>query len=268
LETQPLILITNDDGIHSPGLRALIESVHDLGDILVVAPKRQHSSVGRAFLGDASKLTREDLGFSSPSIETYSMDASPALAVRHALLLVASRKPSLCLSGINYGENLGAGISISGTIGAAIEAASLGVPGIAISVQTDPEYHTSHDASIDFAVSAVFARSFAERLLAHGLPQGVDILKVDVPTTATADTPWHLTSTSSQPYWRSTVGRDTDGNKFFIGYQSGFDLDTLERDSDIYAFAIDHVVSVSPLAIHMRPCIDTKILQDMLCSPL
>ena len=260
----PLILISNDDGVHSPGLLALVEAVRDLGDILVVAPKEQQSSVGRGFLGGNGEVQEEDLGFTDPHVRVYSLKGSPALAARHGALLLAPRKPDLCLSGINYGENMGAGITISGTIGATIEAATFGIPGISISMEVEEQYHHSHEASVDFSVAGYFARRFASRILANRLPLGVDILKVDVPDSATVSTPWRITSVSRQVYYHSIIGCATDGRKKFTGYRREIDLDALEPDSDIYAFAVDRIVSVSPIAITMRANVDSLQLRQLL----
>ena len=260
----PLILISNDDGVHSPGLRALVEAVQGLGDILVVAPKEQQSSVGRGFLGGNGEVQEEDLGFTDPHVRVYSLKGSPALAARHGALLLASRKPDLCLSGINYGENIGAGITISGTIGATIEASTFGIPGIAVSLEVDERYHHSHDASVDFSAAALFARRFASRVLACGLPPGVDILKVDVPETASGNTPWRITSVSRRPYYHSIIGCDADGRKTFTGYRREIDVDALEPDSDIYAFVVDRVVSVSPISITMHANVDPTLLRQLL----
>ena len=260
----PLILISNDDGVHSPGLRALVEAVRDLGDILVVAPKEQQSSVGRGFLGGNGEVQEEDLGFTDPHVRVYSLKGSPALAARHGALLLAPHRPDLCLSGINYGENMGAGITISGTIGATIEAATFDIPGIAVSLEVDEQYHHSHEASVDFSVAAHFARQFASRVLAYGLPPDVDILKVDIPQTATCRTPWRITCVSRRPYYYSIIGHDADGRKKFAGYRREIDMEALEPDSDIYALAVDRVVSVSPIAITMRANVDRTLLRQLL----
>lgn len=264
--TTPLILVSNDDGVHSPGLRALVEAIRGLGEILVAAPKKQQSSVGRGFIGGTGEARREDLGFDDPLVTVYSIEGSPALATRHGALLLASRKPSLCLSGINYGENLGAGVTISGTVAATIEAATFGIPGIALSLEVSEEHHFSYDESTDFSIAAALARRFTSRILSQGMPAGVDILKVDTPQDATADTPWRVTCVSRYPYYYSTIGRDADGRKKFTGYERKVDLNTLEPDSDIYALAVDRVVSVAPMAIHMRANVNPESLQRFLAA--
>ncbi|MBI1880507.1 MAG: 5'/3'-nucleotidase SurE, partial [Chloroflexi bacterium] len=117
---RPLILITNDDGIDSPGLHAAAAAVADLGDLLIMAPNSQRTSAGRGFppiLDKVIYLTEIPLGHSSHP--AYTADVSPAQAVQLALLELAKRPIDLCVSGINYGENVGSGVTISGTVGAA-----------------------------------------------------------------------------------------------------------------------------------------------------
>ena len=136
---RPLILVTNDDGLHSPGLRAAADAVTDLGDLLIVAPATQQTSMSRAFVtgDDIGAITRHDLHVAGRNVAGYSVVGSPVVAVTHALLELADRTPDLCISGINYGENVGGALGVSGTVSAALEAEAHGVPGIAASVQVD-----------------------------------------------------------------------------------------------------------------------------------
>ena len=175
---KPLILVTNDDGIHSPGLLAAAEAAHDLGEILVVAPKHQQTGAGRSTFSLNNVLIREEhITIGDQRISAFSVEGTPAQAVLYALLEVAPRKPSLAISGINYGENLGTGITASGTVGAALEAAVFGIPSLAVSLETSKEYHYSLSHDMDFAAAAFFTRIFAQCLLAVQLLPDVDVLK-------------------------------------------------------------------------------------------
>lgn len=246
----PLILLTNDDGIASPGLRALIEAVADLGEVLVVAPRHQQSSTGRA-LGRIGPLQREALSANGHAISAYSVDGTPASAVRVGLLLAARRPVSLLIAGINYGENMGTGVTISGTVCCAIEAASFGVPALAVSLETDAAHHFSHSDAVDFAGAAAIARRAAQHALSHPLPAGADLLKIDVPSDATPDTPWRLTRLTRQRYYEPAVTSGPDGQPRLSGYYRHVDTTTLEPDSDARALLIDRVVSVCPLTIDL-----------------
>ena len=89
-------------------------------------------------------------------------------------------------------------------------------------------------------------------------------MKVDVPESATGSTPWRITSVSRFPYYYSIIGCDAHGRKQFTGYRREIDVETLEPDSDIYAFAVDRVVSVSPISITMRANVDPTQLRQLL----
>ncbi|MBI5301941.1 MAG: 5'/3'-nucleotidase SurE [Chloroflexi bacterium] len=252
----PLIVLTNDDGIQSPGLRALARAVMPLGDVLIVAPLEQQSSMGRAFLGrgDAASVNYVVDG---KRVRAFAVPTSPAVTARHAFLLLADRPPALLISGINYGENIGNGVTISGTVGAALEGANLGAPALAISVVTAPEFHMSHSDAVDFSVAAHFAAMFARRILARGLPAGVDVLNVNVPQEATESTPWRWTRVSRAAYFYSKI-EETPQGKQFTGYESRVDLATLERDADVRAVIVDCVVSVSPLTLDLTARVAAK----------
>jgi len=125
----PLILITNDDGITSPGLRATVRAALPLGEPLVVAPDQQWSGAGRSMPpGTKGYISRVPLETDGHLVTAYQANASPALAMAHALLELAPRRPAFLISGINYGENLGTDTTISGTVGAALQAANHGIP--------------------------------------------------------------------------------------------------------------------------------------------
>lgn len=133
---KPLILITNDDGVYSPGLIAA-EAVQYLGDLLIVAPRFQQTSMGRSFpkSDDVGVIEKMRVMVNGAEIDAYGVHGSPAHAVSHGILELAYKKPDLCISGINYGENLGLSLTCSGTIGAALEADSYEIPSIAVSRQ-------------------------------------------------------------------------------------------------------------------------------------
>jgi 5'/3'-nucleotidase len=253
---QPLILVTNDDGIRSHGLHAVVKAVCDLGEVVVAAPRRQFSNAGRHHppspKRDQSTIHPEKLPVDCPDVAAYSIDSSPAQTVARAWLEVLSRLPDLVISGINYGENMGTGVTVSGTVGAAIEAACAGIPALAVSLETSPDFHYSPSDDVDFGVAAAFTRQFAQIVLAGGLPPDVDILKIDVPGDATLDTPWRVTRVSRQPYYVPVLNGDgADSDPLVPDYRVQVDLDSLEPDSDIYALAVARVVSVSPMSVDL-----------------
>ncbi|MFQ6057810.1 MAG: 5'/3'-nucleotidase SurE, partial [Anaerolineae bacterium] len=263
-DSPPLILITNDDGIASPGLRAAIRAVRDLGQVLVVAPRGQQSGASRNFLPHPGTTRQESIEVDGGQVPAFSVEAAPAPTVRRAILTLVPRLPDLAVVGINYGENVGVGLTISGTIGAAIEAASFGIPALAMSLETEQEHHFSYSDEVDFTAAAHFTRHFARCLLSAPLPPEVDILKVDVPMDATPQTPWRLTRVSRQRYFQSIVGVDESGDRRLVGYDIQVDFDALEPDSDIYALRVDRVVSVSPLTIDLSAKVEPDRLAALL----
>lgn len=249
-QLRPLILLTNDDGIGSPGLWALARAVQTLGDLLVVAPETQQSAVGRGLGGNGDLIVHQppaDVGV----VGCYGVHGTPAATVRQAVLALAPRPITLAIAGINYGENVGTGITVSGTVGAAIEAASHHIPSLAVSVETEIDHHFSHSEDVEFGAAAGIAARAARMVLAEGLPAGVDVVKIDVPTTATAQTPWRLTRLTRQRYFESVVVDDGNGQKTLQGYSREIDWAALEPDSDAHALLVDRVVSVCPLTIDL-----------------
>lgn len=264
----PLILVTNDDGIGSPGLRAAVDALRPLGQLLIAAPMEQYSGAGRSFpRRSRGRIHRVQVECGGEALEAFAVDGSPAQVVQHALIELAPRRPDLAVVGINYGENLGSGVTGSGTVGAAMEAASVGVPSLAVSLQTAAEYHHSHSTEIDFGSAAHFVWFFARRLLAADfrLPFDVDLLKIDVPDDATPRTPWRVTSVSRQDYFQILPPRRSQlTDEGPLGYHACVDWATIEPDSDIYALVQDRVVSVAPISLDLSSRVERDALGRLL----
>jgi len=254
-----LILVTNDDGIESPGLRAAVEAVLPLGEVVVVAPSRQQTSAGRGFHGDKNgSLQRVELKIAGQTVPGYHCDCSPARAVVHAYdVLFNGKKPDLLVSGINYGENLGSNITISGTVGATLQAASHGIPGLAMSLQTDIGNHHKH-IELDWEAARHFCCQIAALMLKTPLPADVDILNVNVPASATVKTPWKVTRLSRQGYFVIHMANPAPSSKIGEAVcQLGYDESSLEPDSDIKAIH-SHWVSVTPVSMDLTARIELK----------
>lgn len=262
----PLILITNDDGITSPGLQAAARAAMPLGELLVVAPDRQWSGAGRSMPpGPEGHISRFPLEVDGQPVTAYQVNASPALAVAHALLELAPRRPALLISGINYGENMGTDVTISGTVGAALQAANHGIPALASSLQTPKETHTNPSDSVDFTAAIHFTRLFARCLLATPLPFDVDLLKLDVPSDATPETPWRLTRVSRHTYFAPIPPQRSDlAEPMRIDYRTPTHPERTEPDSDIYALAVDRVVSVAPLSLDLTSRADRGEIEALM----
>lgn len=259
--TKPSILLTNDDGIRSPGLWAAAASLSDLGFVTVAAPREQSSGMGRSLPKTSDGIIREErVQVNGQDWTVYSVGGSPAQAVLHAILEVMPKKPDLVVSGINYGENVGLGITISGTVGAAMEAAALGYPALAVSLEAEPRYHLSYSEEIDFSAASHFTRYFGGLLLANRiLSDEVNLLKVDVPADATPETPWQMTRVARQRYYDPTPPERASwaepGN---LSYREAALLDQEDENTDVFVLRRKRHVSVTPLSLDLTARVDLR----------
>ena len=257
----PFILVTNDDGIDSPGLLAAVEAARRIGSVLVAAPTTQQTARGRAMTGNRDDhFHRIDLPLTSNPedsvypVEAWHIDASPALTVRHALaVLCPDRTPDLAVSGINYGENLGTNITISGTIGAALQAAAQGIPALALSRQTEIHHHYAYE-ELNWTDATRVTRRWiqlsVDRVAKANGAMPFSVLKIDIPDPCPPGTEERITRLSREPYFRSRVENPTrevpiNASRTYIEIDSS----RLERDDDIHAVAVDRVVSITPLQL-------------------
>lgn len=267
-QKRPQILLTNDDSINSPGLWAAAEALSDLGFVHVVAPSVQQTSMGRALPRDTDGQIRpQKLFVHGKEWEVYGVGATPAQAVLHGMLEVMGFPPDLLVSGINYGENLASGITVSGTVGAALEGASMGIPALAVSLQTPVTEHFDLSDRVDFSVAAWFTRFFAEKLLLKKMPFDVDVLKVDIPSGATPETPWVVTRQSRQRYFYAKPKDPSvkEGSRN-MGYEIRVDKECLEEDGDLKTVIVDGKVSVTPISLDLTSRVDLHDFRRLLES--
>jgi 5'-nucleotidase len=163
-----LILITNDDGIHSPGLRVLAETLRPLGRIVVVAPDRERSAVSHAL------TLHTPLRAVEQSTDWWAIDGTPTDCVNLGIHGLLKRSPDLVVSGINLGANLGDDLTYSGTVAAAMEATLMGVPALAVSLAAE------RFLAEDFAWGGRWAAKLAIQVAEHGLPADT-FLNVNIP---------------------------------------------------------------------------------------
>jgi 5'-nucleotidase len=255
---KPQILLTNDDGILSPGLWAAAGALSRLGFVTVTAPRDQASGMGRSLPNTSDGIIEEKrVQVNGQEWTVYSVGGSPAQTVLYGILDVMKRKPDLVVSGINYGENVGTGVTVSGTVGAALEGAALGIPSLAISIETEPKYHLSYSEDISFQVAAEFTYHFAKMLLERQFPADVDVLKVDVPAEASTDTPWQLTRISRQRYYEPlATERQSLMEPGLINYREAGQLEDEPDDTDVYVLRKKRWVSVTPLSLDMTSRVD------------
>lgn len=263
---EKLILLTNDDGIRSPGLWAAAEGLSELGYVVVAAPREQSSGSGRSMpVTSDGKLNEEQMVVRGKTWAVYSVGGSPAQAVQHGMLELLPRCPDLVVAGINYGENLTVGITISGTVGAALEGAAAGVPAMAVSLEMSQHDYELHTERIDFGAATYFTCYFASRLLTMPQMPDVDVLKVDVPRDATPETPWVMTRLSRQKYYVPKIPRrESLEESVKLGYKVEFDPKNIEPDSDVYAVCVDQKVSVTPLSLDLTSRVTLANLEEQL----
>jgi 5'-nucleotidase len=163
----PTILVTNDDGVHSEGIRALADAVKGLGEVFVVAPIQEASAIGHAL------TLRRPLRIDSVAEGWFAVDGTPTDCVNIAITHVLGRRPDLIVSGINKGWNLGDDVTYSGTVSAALEGALLGIPSVAFSVARIKD-------ECDFSECADAARVIAGAVLDQGMPK-FTLLNVNAP---------------------------------------------------------------------------------------
>jgi 5'-nucleotidase len=263
---KPQILLTNDDGILSPGLWAAAAALSQLGFVTVTAPRDQSSGMGRSLPSTSDGIIEEQrVQVNGQEWTVYSVGGSPAQTVLYGILDVMKRKPDLVVSGINYGENVATGVTISGTVGAAMEGAALGIPSLAVSLEADAKYHLSYSEDVSFLVAAEFTLRFARLLLDRKFPADVDLLKVDVPSDATVDTPWQLTRISRQRYYEPlATERKSLAEPGLINYREAGTLDDEPENTDVYALRRKRHVSVSPLSLDLTSRVDFVELEQLM----
>jgi len=235
---RPLILLSNDDGIHARGLRALAEGLADLGDLIVAAPNRERSAASHAFTMDRPLRVEEV----RPG--WFSVDGTPVDCVYIAMLKLAPRPPALLVSGINHGLNLGADVFYSGTVACAVEASIRGAPSMAMSY----DYHSTGPGEPDFRGAAAFAHALARAILVEGLPRGT-LLNVNVPRGQPRGYRW---TRLGQRIYRDTVEERADlrGRTYYWIGGPPADHSDPAPGSDCHSVATG-VVSVTPLELDL-----------------
>ena len=262
------ILLTNDDGIGSPGLLAAAETLSALGEVTVVAPRVQQTSKGRSFSRASDGIIEEHpLTLSNGrQIKGYAVGATPAQVVIHALHEILPVKPDLTVSGINLGENAGNCVTISGTMGAAFETASSGIPTLAASLQLPAETanYYDHDQDVDFSSAGYFTALFSRYLLEKGLPDGVDIFKLEVPFSATPETPWQVTRHSRLRCFDIKIDREDSWQTkaTVVGVPMHLEPGQTTPGTDLNAIRVDGIVSLTPMNIDMTARIDLNALDQ------
>jgi 5'-nucleotidase len=225
----PSILVTNDDGVHSPGIHALADALSSLGTVTIVAPHAEASAIGHAL------TIRRPLRVERHAARVFAVDGTPTDCVNIAITTVLDAPPDLVVSGINKGYNIGDDVTYSGTVAGALEAALLGIPALAVSLEGGTEY--------DFGPAAGIAARVARALMAAPLPSRT-FLNVNVPRgpvkgfrTAVQARRNHVT--------KVTARTDPRGRDYFWIDEAQDDWEPHDRSD--YQAVRDGYVAVTPL---------------------
>jgi len=242
---RPLILITNDDGVMAPGIRAAATALRQIADVVVCAPDRERSAASHALTLDRP-LRVDEL-----EAGVFAVDGTPADCAYLALLHLVPRKPDLCVSGINHGYNLGSDIFYSGTVAGAVEAALRGVPAIAISLE--------RGSPPDFTHAASFIEALAAEALARGegaIPPA-SLLSVNLPHGKV--TGFQVTFLGQRVYRdRVEVRQDLRGRSYYwIGGPEENATDVPGSDCSAVRAGL---ASITPLSLDLT---HTRMLDDL-----
>ena len=250
---EPVILVTNDDGVTAPGIRNLVDAVKDLGKIVVVAPDKPQSGMGHAItIGQPLRLTAVQY---FEDIEAYQCTGTPVDCVKLAVDKVLHRKPDLCISGINHGANHSINVIYSGTMSAAVEAAIESIPSIGFSL-------------LDHSIEANFegARQYARLIVQQILKKKVDkhtVLNVNIPAIeASLIKGVRICRQAYAKYEEDFVERnDPNGRKYywltgeFVNFDKG-------KDTDVWALE-NNYVSLVPVQFDLTNYVLKDKLQKM-----
>ncbi|MBI2346611.1 MAG: 5'/3'-nucleotidase SurE [Deltaproteobacteria bacterium] len=233
---RPLILVTNDDGVYSEGIRALAKALRQVGHVVVVAPHVERSAASHAL------TLHRPLRVNRISLNVYAVDGTPTDCVNLAVNEVLKQKPDLLVSGINRGANLGDDVHYSGTVSAAVEGGILGITSVAISLHARDRFR--------FQGACEFAVRLARKVLRMPPPAGT-ILNVNVPNVPkTAIRGFAFTTQGKRNYGDIVVEKlDPRGRKYYWigGDDAGF-VDIPGSDCNA---VLQRMISITPVRVNL-----------------
>ncbi len=234
---KPVILVTNDDGVVSPGIKALIEVASEFGEVVVVAPDSPQSGMGHAItLENMLRLERVHL---FDDIPAYQCSGTPVDCVKIAIDKILKRKPDLCLSGINHGANSSINVIYSGTMSAAMEASIDGIKAIGFSL-------LDHSFEADFSGAKHYARIIIQQMLENGLPNGC-LLNVNFPKLPAEDIKGMKICRQAVAHWEESYDERVDPRGGTYYWLTGkFVNEDNGEDTDEWALANGYV-SIVPV---------------------
>lgn len=251
--TRPVILVTNDDGVSAPGIRALIEVMSEIGDVVVVAPDKPQSAMGHAITIN-STLYLNKISKDTDTITEYSCSGTPVDCVKLAVNEILKRKPDLCVSGINHGSNSSINVIYSGTMSAAVEAGIEGIPAIGFSL-------LDYDWNADFEAIKSFVKKISLEVLENGLPEGV-ILNVNFPKLKEKDIKGIKICRQAKALWVEKFDkRKTPQGKDYYWLAGEFVNEDKGEDTDEWALDNGYI-SVVPVQFDLTAYHSIKLLNN------
>ncbi len=251
---EPFILVTNDDGIFTPGIRAMVNVAREFGEVLVVAPDKPQSGMGHAItVNDPLRMREYELD-PDPKIRSYSCNGTPVDSVKLAISLILQGKPDLLLSGINHGSNSSINVLYSGTMSAAVEGALEGIPSVGCSLL---DYRISRDMSTAEHVT----RKVVHNALNREFPDRA-CLNVNIPDISLDELKGIRVCRQAKAYWEDDfeVRKDPHGKEYYwlAGEFKNFDKGT---DTDIWALENGYA-SIVPVQYDMTAHYEIEPLHD------
>ncbi len=235
---KPLILVTNDDSISAPGIRALIAVMNQIGEVVVVAPDSPQSAMGHAITIN-NTLHLNKISVENAEILEYSCSGTPVDCVKMAVNEILKRKPNLCVSGVNHGSNSSINVIYSGTMSAAVEAGIEGIPAIGFSL-------LDYDWNADFEQIKPFIKKIALQVLQNGLTEGT-VLNVNFPKLKTNEIKGIKICRQAKAMWQEKFDkRITPFGKEYYWLTGEFVNQDKGEDTDEWALANDYI-SIVPV---------------------
>lgn len=236
---KPLILVTNDDGITAPGLRALVEFMSAIGEVVVVAPDSPQSGMGHAITIDNTLYSKKvKINTEEDAPLEYSCSGTPADCVKLGLQEILDRRPNIVVSGINHGSNSSINVIYSGTMSAAIEAGIEGIPAIGFSL-------CDYSWNADFSSVAKIAKKIVQEALKNGMPKGT-VLNVNIPKTDGKEPKGIKICRQAKANWKEKFDkRSSPTGKEYYWLTGEFELLDKGEDTDVHALNNGYV-SVVP----------------------
>jgi len=224
--SKPLILVVNDDGIFSKGIRALVEVVSEFGEVVIIAPDKPQSGMGHAITLNQPLRLNEDTIFRN--LESYTCTGTPVDCVKLGIYEVLKRKPDLLVSGINHGSNVSTNVLYSGTMSAAVEGAMENIPSIGFSL-------CDFDSDADFEASQVVVRKVVKAVLNNDFPKHI-CLNVNIPKLRKEELKGVRVVKQANAFWEDRFDKRVDQfGKVYYWLSGDFKDEGQSKDSDVYA---------------------------------